>query len=236
MPIYQGGKAKIGKEIAKQIEMIENNIGFKGRYFEPFCGLLGVGIHFANTGRNVLANDINKDLIMMLNALKSDWIPPQACSKNQYDEFRKSTIHSAERGFYGFACAYSGIFYAGYRIKNGERNFFNTFRYNLINMKPSLQNIKFTNKSYSEFNPKGMTIYCDPPYFGNNFDTEHFNNFDFDFFWQTMREWSKDNLVLISEYQAPDDFICIWEKEIKSGFNGNKTRSKKHEKLFKYKK
>lgn len=26
---------------------------------------------------------------------------------------------------------------------------------------------------------------------------------------------SKDNIVLISEYNMPDDFECIWEKELK---------------------
>jgi len=31
MPIYQGGKAKIGKEIAKQIEIFEDTIGYKGQ-------------------------------------------------------------------------------------------------------------------------------------------------------------------------------------------------------------
>lgn len=26
---------------------------------------------------------------------------------------------------------------------------------------------------------------------------------------------SKDNIVLVSEYDMPDDFECIWEKELK---------------------
>ena len=234
MPIYQGGKAKIGKEIAKQIEIFEDTIGYKGQYLEPFCGLLGVGIHFAKEGRSVYANDINKDLILMLEAVKDDWVPPEICSKEEYDEYRKSSIHSAERGFYGFSCAYSGIFFAGYRIKSGKRNFFNTFRDGLLKMKPAFQNIKFTNKSYLDFHPNGMTIYCDPPYLDNGFRVKHFDNFNFEQFWQKMREWSKYNLVFISEQQAPDDFICIWEKTIKSGFNGDKKRNKHTEKLFMY--
>ena len=234
MPIYQGGKAKIGKEIAKQIEMVEDIIGYQGQYFEPFCGLLGVGIHFAREGRSVLANDINNDLILMLKTIKNGWNPPRACSKKKYEEFRNSKVHSAERGFYGFACAYSGIFYAGYRVKSGERNFFNTFRSSLLQMKPVLQNVKFTNKSYADFRPKGMTIYCDPPYLDNSFGTKHFDDFNFKQFWQTMRKWSKDNLVFISEYQAPNDFRCIWKKKLKSGFNGNTKRKKRTEKLFIY--
>ena len=50
--------------------MFEDTIGYEGQYFEPFCGLLGVGIHFAKEGRSVRANDINKDLILMLKQLR----------------------------------------------------------------------------------------------------------------------------------------------------------------------
>lgn len=39
---------------------------------------------------------------------------------------------------------------------------------------------------------------------------------------------------MYSEYQGPDDFICIWEKSIKSGFNGDTKRKKRIEKLFMY--
>ena len=45
MPSYGGGKARLGKEIS---EVIEEE--WDGLYFEPFCGLLGVGIHFAKEG------------------------------------------------------------------------------------------------------------------------------------------------------------------------------------------
>ena len=49
-----------------------------------------------------------------------------------------------------------------------------------------------------------------------------------------MREWSKDNIVLISEENAPDDFECIWEQEVSRSLNvANKT--KVTEKLFEYK-
>lgn len=170
----------------------------------------------------------------MLKEIKKGWVPPRSCSKKKYEQFRDSSVSCAEHGFYGFACAYSGIFYAGYRIKSGERNFFNTFRSSLINMRPALQNVKFTGQSYDKLHPKGMTIYCDSPYTDNSFGTKHFDDFDFDHFWQTMRKWSKDNLVFISEYQAPDDFVCVWEKMMKSGFNGDGNRKKRVEKLFMY--
>ena len=29
-----------------------------------------------------------------------------------------------------------------------------------------------------------------------------------------MREWSRNNVVLISEQKAPEDFVAVWEKEV----------------------
>lgn len=49
-------------------------------------------------------------------------------------------------------------------------------------------------------------------------------------FWQWCRERVYDgHKVYISEYQAPDDFIQIWEKEIINRLNTNK---KVTERLF----
>jgi hypothetical protein len=52
-------------------------------------------------------------------------------------------------------------------------------------------------------------VYCDPPY-------EHTTRykgtapFDHAAFWQTMRDWARhDNIVLVSEYHAPPDFVVV---------------------------
>lgn len=230
MPIYQGGKAKIGKEIANFIENLERKLEWNGDYFEPFCGLLGVCIHLSKN-RTVIANDKNKDLILMLDSLKKGWIPSRTpCSKDMYNNLRTQKS-SRIRGFYGLSCAYSGIFFAGYRIFCGERNFFQTFRNQLLKMVPLFKNIEFMNDDYVNFIPEGMTIYCDPPYYDNSLQTSYFNNFNHDEFWKIMRLWSKTNLVIISEYQAPSDFVCIWKREFNSSFNYN-PKKKRMEKLF----
>ena len=49
---------------------------------------------------------------------------------------------------------------------------------------------------------------------------------------------SKDNVVLISEYNMPSDFECIWSKETLANFDSNRTKednedkNKRVEKLF----
>ena len=78
-----------------------------------------------------------------------------------------------------------------------------------------------------------MLIYCDPPYQTTKHpikyrtDTKHYDIFDNEKFWNTMRVWSKNNHVFISETTAPDDFIPIWEKKShRSASQSSKTRYK----------
>lgn len=76
--------------------------------------------------------------------------------------------------------------------------------------------------------PDESIIYCDPPYMGT---TGYSDGINHDEFWQWCRERVYDgHKVYISEYQAPDDFICIWEKEIINRLNNKKAT----EKLFIY--
>jgi DNA adenine methylase len=96
----------------------------------------------------------------------------------------------------------------------------------------SLKDIQFKCCDYTECKYTGCLIYCDPPYQG----TKQYANatkFDYDLFWNTMREWSKNNIVIISEEHAPDDFTCIWEQEVSRSIKAN-NKSKSVEKLFIY--
>lgn len=45
---------------------------------------------------------------------------------------------------------------------------------------------------------------------------------------------SKNNIVIISEQNAPNDFECVWQQEVKRTIDNNK-RVKAVEKLFMYK-
>ena len=44
------------------------------------------------------------------------------------------------------------------------------------------------------------------------------------------------NTVLISEYNMPEEFECIWKKESKVNFDSNRTKGEKRvERLYTYK-
>ena len=79
--------------------------------------------------------------------------------------------------------------------------------------------------------PSQMLVYCDPPYQHptTGYDAEPF---DHAAFWQTMREWSKDNAVFVSEYNAPPDFVCVAERAKPSCLAGGHKQSPRTERLF----
>lgn len=67
----------------------------------------------------------------------------------------------------------------------------------------------------------GSLVYCDPPY--KNTSEYRVAKFDSDRFWNWARMKSENNRIYISEYEAPADFKCVWEKEVKSSLSANGT-------------
>lgn len=55
--------------------------------------------------------------------------------------------------------------------------------------------------------------------------------FNFNEFWNIIRKWSENNIVLVSELNAPNDFECIWEKSVSRSIK-SKDKSVVTEKLF----
>jgi site-specific DNA-adenine methylase len=96
-----------------------------------------------------------------------------------------------------------------------------------------VKNVKFKSCNYQDISPKNMLIYCDPPYASNDYQQSSFFDFDSDKFWKIMKKWSKDNIVVVSEYKAPKDFKMIWQGKTNVMHNGKKNI--KTEKLFVYK-
>lgn len=87
---------------------------------------------------------------------------------------------------------------------------------------------------FNQHEPEGMLVYCDPPYEGT---TQYgaFDSFNHKFFWNTMRMWSKNNTVIISEYKAPEDFECVLEIETKTGLRVAGKGEIRVERLFRIK-
>ena len=138
------------------------------------------------------------------------------------------------KSFIGFGMSFGGRYYGAYSDKYlGEKkeNFCKEMKNSLERIREKIKDVKFENKDYREINPKGKLIYCDPPYKETRYpikyrrDVKYYDEFDNEEFWKKMRQWSKNNVVIISETSAPSDFKCIWEKDI--GRSASKSKNTK---------
>jgi len=254
MSVYQGGKKRIGKRIYKAISALEEELSPPGgelSYFEPFCGMCGVLRHFAREGRSVKACDANKDLILLLKEVQKNGVRnlPKKCSEKEWEKY-KSKESSAKRGFIGISASWGGIFFQGYRLDyTSKRDYLKEARNGLEKLGKDIEGFArgskdvafLSSRSYDRFSPKNKLVYCDPPYKGNQLGGEKgfFKSFDHVRFWEKMRAWSKNNIVVISESTAPRDFKKIWTTESFVN-NSDRYKTKKypdnlyiHESLYK---
>jgi site-specific DNA-adenine methylase len=240
MASYQGGKQKIGKYIYNTIIELENKINilndtkYKLPYLEPFVGFCGVLKHFANdTDRDLEASDINPDIINMWKALQDGWIPDGKCSKKKYDQLKVQEKSTPERTFYGHVCSFGGIFFNSF-INNGSRDYAKMGTRSIIQIAQQVERVHFKQSDYQKLRPRYKLIYCDPPYKNNQIRNKMFSSFDSEEFWEIMRKWSKQNIVVISELTSPHDFQCIWEisRPTLAARNHSKTKQRHTEKLF----
>ena len=245
---YFGSKSRIAKYIVPilQKEIDENKIEL---YIEPFVG--GANVIDKIKCPQRIASDLNPYLIALLSHVANDGILPDSVSKELYDKARTvwhnndlSEFELWEIGAIGFLASYNGRWYDGGYAKSGYektkygqryRDYYRESKDNLLAQIPLLKDVLFSCNDYHYIGEvtKDMLIYCDPPYA----NTKQFHNaakFDYDEFWNTMREWSKSGaIVYISELEAPDDFECVWEQEVSRSVNAKK-KKKATEKLFRY--
>lgn len=188
-----------------------------------------------------IGNDIHKELIALFKALQSGWKPPEHISENEYNSVRlnKENYPDYYVGLVGFNSTFGSKYFGGYargfkEDKVTPRDIPNEAIRNLIEQIPKIQDVKFLCKDYlcfNESNMKNWVIYCDPPYQ----DTTKYvtKGFEHDVFWQWVRETSLHNYIFVSEYAAPPDFACIWQKNVTTSLKV-KEHEDRTEKLFVY--
>ncbi len=231
---YFGGKTRTCKDLVQVI----NNYKTKEQIFlSPFVG--GGWVEQYIEGKKILC-DKHDYLIALYKELQNGWLPPTELSKDEYDYIKSNPDDQPHlTGFVGFGCSFAGKWFGGYAKDNSGRNYCLN-AHNSMNKKIEnglLHRTEFRNCDYKDLKPENMVIYCDPPYRGTTqYDKNIVGDFDHDEFWDTMREWSKNNTVLVSEYDAPEDFEIVWEKEVKLDIRDkNNEKQKRTEKLFKMK-
>lgn len=252
---YLGGKQRLGKHIAPVLKelwkkvvdkkVVDKNLLDKNLldkkvlngYLEPFCGSCGVLKNMSDISESIEASDYHSDLIQMWKEVKANtFIYPTSVSEEEYFAAKASTSPNAMKSFVGFGMSFGGRFFGAYAhkyVNEKKEDFCKEMVNSLKRTSPLIQNVEFTNKSYLELEPKNKFIYCDPPYAYIKFpikyrrDVKHYDVFDTDLFWETMRKWSENNLVVVSEVVAPADFTEVWNMERhRSACNSLKTGKK----------
>lgn len=191
---------------------------------------------------NRIANDSNLYLIAMWEALSWGWDPPRTIEREHYCEVRTCYKQNSDEypmhyiGWVGFVGSFNGKFFGGYAghsamMRTGRvRDYIGEASRNILAQVPLLDGVQFTNSSYADMIiPPDSIIYCDPPYAGV---TKYAYSIDHENFWAWCRERvAEGHDVFISEYNAPDDFICVWQREILSALNPGRA-GRAVEKLF----
>lgn len=228
---YMGSKNRIAKYL---LPIILKDRKEGQCYVEPFVG--GANMIDKVDGWRIGA-DCNEYLIAVMDALSKGWIAPTEISEELYADIKnnKESHAAALVGFVGFACSYAAKWFGGYcrgvTTKGKPRDYIMEAWRNVEKQKPSIFGVEFRNISYLELSiPDRSIIYCDPPYADA---TKYKDDFDHNKFWQWCRDKvSEGHKVFISEYKAPEDFVCAWSKEINSSLTKNTGAKKGIEKLF----
>lgn len=204
---YLGGKSRTRMAISSYLESVRA----PGQlYVEPF---VGAGWVLQEMSGQRAASDVNAALVSMYQAIQRGWDPPEDVSREMYDAVRAvNDPGDPMTAFCAIGCSYGGRWWGGFaapdtRRRPGTRSEAGRTRRALLRQRHRMLGVEFRACAYSDLSPSGALVYCDPPYQGTTgYGT---GPFDHAVFWETVRRWSLNNTVVVSEYSAPEDFECV---------------------------
>ena len=238
MPAYLRGKGKI----ARFIQDILNMPVFDGmHYAEPFLGAANV-LQGVCRKASYTASDKEGLLIHLLNSVRDGKEPP-VVGKEKYDRLHKlykSGKHdiNLETATAMFIYSWNAKPWGGYNDtynRNGKeeeqagarRRGYMSLRESETFMKAAIKSVDYRKIDLS---PNSL-IYCDPPY-GKGVVGYPCGAFDSDAFWGWVIDRSREgHIVIVSEYNAPSDFVCVAEMETMCAVSGGE-KKKTRERLF----
>lgn len=223
---YMGSKSRIAADIVK----ILNSFRKDGQPFiDLFCGSCSI-VEKMNGVR--IANDNNKYLIAMWKGLIAGRDRPKIINKELYEKARFvfnygfGNLDDFMVGWIGWMASFNGRFFDG-GYSGHDVNGRDYIREQIENTEAQISLLQSVNFKCSDFTgvefPPASLIYCDIPYFGTKqySTSKKFNHTKFFEWCRQMKE--KGHVLVISEYKAPDDFTCIWEKQVTNSLHTTKT-------------
>ena len=230
---YVGSKRRIAKKILPIMlkERKENQY-----WVEPFVG--GGNMIDKVEGKRI-GSDVNPYVIEALKAIRDhvDELPKnnKEFTEEMYYKVKKGEMDYKFKGYIGFVASYGGIWFSSWAKNKANRDYIAKAYRNAQMQSPLLQGVELYCCSYDELEiPDNSLIYCDPPY-ANTRGYKNSGEFSHTKFWDWCRKKANEgHTIFVSEYNAPEDFECIWEQEITTGFKKQTKCIKAKEKLFKY--
>lgn len=231
---YMGSKNRIAKHLLP-IMLDEAEKYSITTWIEPFVGGANMIDKVPDTYKRV-GYDLNDHTIHALIDIRDNVDKlPDSVSEEEYKAFYgKPAEHFSS--LVRFGASFGGKFENGFaRGKNNNgvpRNYWKETKRNALKQSPKIQNVQFICDSYENLDFENCLVYCDPPYQGTSgYKT---GSFDHEKFFDWCRNQAKKNIVFVSEYNAPDDFIEVWRGEVKTNFASTRKKATHNavEKLF----
>ena len=115
----------------------------------------------------------------------------------------------------------------------GKRNYSAEAYRNVLRQSGNLSGIKFIFGDYADLPiPPSSIIYCDPPY-ANSSGYSIVGDFNTHDFWKWCdKKIDEGHKVFVSEYEAPEGWVCVWQKGVNSSLSKDTGSKKAVEKLF----
>ena len=201
------------------------------KWVEPFVGGANM-IDKVPSSFERVGYDLNPHTIAALIGVR-DYVNDFPCEVSE-EHFKslKNTPPNPITSWIRSHCAFGGLFGNNYARNNRGTNYCMEGRRNTLKQSQALQTVELIGSSYEDLDFNNCLIYCDPPY--ANTSGYKTGAFDHDKFFNWCRKQARDNIVFVSEYNAPDDFLEVWRGEIKTNFSSSRKTATHNaiEKLF----
>jgi len=215
---YMGGKFRQSKQIAATIKDIVGESDFN--YYEPFCGAMWSATRVIKecSPSKVVLSDISEALITMWKHLvNTDDVPPHLVTEEVRNEYKeKQDPKDWLTAWYGFATSFGGKWFGTIARHTRERKPIYDFSPGVkstvrkVNVLKLVNNLSINNCEYQEYrHVRGAVFYLDPPYKDRTKCHDYKAKFDHEKFWNFVRHLSKNNVVLVTEFITPDDFLVL---------------------------
>lgn len=221
--------------------ILTDGLGDGDRFVDLFCG--GANVICEIPIANKVAFDSNKYIIALWKELQRNGMEniPVTVPEEMYHDVKKSYIDRDGMyedyviGYVGTCASFGGAWFNGYARFNPKKNE-DHIKEAYRGLKKQVESFKhldtteFICDTYLNFVPSGNdVVYCDPPYASTK---KYESDFDNEAFWAWVRENDgRSKRMYVSEYQAPSDFRCIWEKGKKDGMAATKQGDKQNTKI-----